>query len=32
MNSHTSCYLDRVKAGESVEVTERGTPVAGDLP
>jgi len=28
LRQHASRYLDRVKAGESIEVTERGTPVA----
>ncbi|MGH8922146.1 MAG: type II toxin-antitoxin system Phd/YefM family antitoxin [Actinomycetes bacterium] len=32
LRQHASRYLDRVKAGESIEVTERGTPVAVLIP
>ena len=32
LRQHASTYLDRVKAGESFEVTERGTPVAMLVP
>lgn len=32
LRQHASRYLDRVKAGESIEVTERGTPVAVLVP
>ncbi len=32
LRQHASRYLDRVKAGESIEVTERGTPVAMLIP
>lgn len=32
LRQHASRYLDRVKAGESIEVTERGTPVALLIP
>ena len=32
LRRHASRYLDRVKAGESIEVTERGTPVAVLVP
>jgi prevent-host-death family protein len=32
LRQHASRYLERVKAGESIEVTERGTPVAVLIP
>ncbi len=32
LRQHASRYLDRVRAGESIEVTERGTPVAVLVP
>ncbi|MGH8775279.1 MAG: type II toxin-antitoxin system Phd/YefM family antitoxin [Jiangellaceae bacterium] len=32
LRQHASRYLDRVKAGESIEVTERGMPVAVLVP
>ncbi len=32
LRQHANRYLDRIKAGESIEVTERGTPVAVLIP
>ena len=32
LRQHASRYIDLVKAGESIEVTERGTPVARLVP
>jgi prevent-host-death family protein len=32
LNQHTSRYLARVKAGETIEVTEHGLPVAMMIP
>jgi prevent-host-death family protein len=32
LNQHTSRYLVRVKAGETIEVTERGQPIARLVP
>jgi prevent-host-death family protein len=32
LRQHASRYLDRVRRGEAIEVTERGTPVARLVP
>lgn len=32
LRQHASRYLDRVRAGETIEVTDRGTPVARLVP
>jgi prevent-host-death family protein len=32
LNQHTSRYITRVKAGHSIEITERGQPVARLVP
>jgi prevent-host-death family protein len=32
LNQHTSTYITRVKAGHTIEITERGKPVARLVP
>ena len=32
LNQHTSRYITRVKAGDTIEITERGEPVARLVP